>query len=204
MPRPRSLTPTQIATAALAVVDADGLDALSMRAVAGELGVGTMSLYRYVADRTELEQLVVDQVLAAVDLTAPAHRPWREQVAELALRLRSAVRAHPATIPLLLARRHASPGSLQWIEATLQVLTGAGFTGEQRVVAQRTLVGYVLGALQNEYYGPLAGAGTAAMAALSPEAYPHLTATAQDARQLDPDDEFRRGLDAVLRGLQPP
>lgn len=203
MPRPRSLTTTGIATAALVVVDRDGLDALSMRTVAAELGMGTMSLYRYVADRSQLEELVVDQVLDGVDLTSPARASWRTQVAQLVQRLRTAVREHPATIPLLLARRHASVASLRWIEATLRALTSGGFTSKQRVVAQRTLLSYVLGALQNEYYSPLGGAGTAAMAALSVEEYPHLAATAAQARQLDPDEEFRRGLDVVLRGLGP-
>lgn len=83
MPRPRSLTSTRIATAAIAVVDRDGLDALSMRTVAGELGMGTMSLYRYVADRAELEQLVVDEVLARIDLTTSARASWRTQVIQL-------------------------------------------------------------------------------------------------------------------------
>src|SRR5438477_8989130 len=54
MPRPRSVTPERIARAALAVIDRDGLEGLSMRAVGQELGMGTMSLYRYVPDRGAL------------------------------------------------------------------------------------------------------------------------------------------------------
>ena len=75
MPRPRSLTPDQIAAAALAVIDRDGLDALSMRTVARQLGIGAMSLYRYVTDRDQLEDLVVDLVLGAVDISLPSIRP---------------------------------------------------------------------------------------------------------------------------------
>ncbi|MFD0664655.1 TetR/AcrR family transcriptional regulator [Thermocatellispora tengchongensis] len=75
MPRPRSLTETEIAAAALAVIDRDGLDALSMRAVAKQLGTGTMSLYRYVEDRAQLETLVVDLVLGSVDYTLPPRAP---------------------------------------------------------------------------------------------------------------------------------
>src|SRR5216684_1301253 len=77
MPRPRSFTHSRIATAALAVVDRDGLGALSMRTVAGELGMGTMSLYRYVQDREELERLVVDVVIGTVDAGPPARESWR-------------------------------------------------------------------------------------------------------------------------------
>ncbi|MYR02034.1 helix-turn-helix domain-containing protein, partial [Streptomyces sp. SID6139] len=71
MPRPRSLSHDQLAAAALTVLDRDGLAALSMRAVAKELGMSTMALYRYVRDRDELELLVVEFVLAAVDTGAP-------------------------------------------------------------------------------------------------------------------------------------
>lgn len=202
MPRPRSLTPARLATAALAVIDREGLDALTMRTVAGELGMATMSVYRYVADRAELEALVVDHVLAEVDVSPP-DGDWRVQIATLLARLRGAVTSHPGTVPLLLRHRHSSPASLRWIEATLGVLTSAGFRGRDRVVAQRTVVSFLLGVLQNEYYGPLSGTGTATMARLSTEDYPLLAETAAEARTLAADEEFRRGLDVVLRGLAP-
>ena len=200
VPRPRSLTTEAIAAAALAVLDRDGLPALTMRAVAAELGMGTMSLYRYVADRDELEVLVVDQVLAGIELTPPRGR-WQAQVTALLGRMRDAVRAHPATVPLLMRHRHASAASTRWIEATLAVLTKAGFSGRDRVIAQRTITNYLLGALQAEHYSPLSGGGTAAMAALSRDEFPRLAETAADARRVSADEEFRRGLDVVLRGL---
>jgi AcrR family transcriptional regulator len=202
VPRPRSLTPARIATATLAVIDRDGLPALTMRTVARELGMATMSLYRYVADRDELEALVVDHVLAEVDTSQPAGE-WREQVAELLGRLRDVVRAHPGTVPLLVRHRHSAPSSTRWIEAMLTALTAAGFRGADRVVAQRTLVSFLLGALESEYHGPLSGAGTAAMAGLSTADYPILAQTAAAAARIPPDEEFRRGLEIVLRGLVP-
>lgn len=202
MPRPRSLTPDRLATAALAVIDRDGLDALTMRTMARELGMATMSVYRYVADRAELEALVVDHVLAAVDVAPPAG-DWRAAITTLVVRLRAAVVEHPGTVPLLLRHRHSSPASLRWIEATLTVLTAAGFRGLDRVIAQRTVVSFLLGALQNDYYGPLSGAGTAAMARLSTADFPLLAQTAAAARSLAADEELRRGLDVVLRGLVP-
>lgn len=202
MPRPRSLTPARLATAALAVIDREGLDALTMRTVAGELGMATMSVYRYVADRAELEALVVDHVLAGVDVSPP-DGDWRARLATLLARLRAAVTSHAGTVPLLLAHRHSSTASLRWIEATLTVLTAAGFRGRDRVVAQRTVVTFLLGVLQNEYYGPLSGPGTAAMARLSTEDYPLLAETAAEAGTLAADEEFRRGLDIVLRSLAP-
>ncbi|OLF13348.1 TetR/AcrR family transcriptional regulator [Actinophytocola xanthii] len=200
MPRPRSLTRPGIAAAALAVIDRAGLAALTMRSVAGELGVATMSLYRYVADREELEALVVEHVLAGVDLSVPPG-DWRDQVTVLLERVREAVCEHRHVVPLLVRHRHAVPASLSWIEAMLTVLDGAGFTGRRRVLAQRTLVSFVIGVLQNEYHGPLAGAGTAAMAELSTADFPLLAETAAQARGVSAEEEFHEGLRIVLRGL---
>ncbi|MFL6122375.1 TetR/AcrR family transcriptional regulator [Actinophytocola sp.] len=201
MPRPRSLTADRLVTATLAVLDRDGPDALTMRAVAKELGMATMSLYRYVSDKDELEVLVVDHVLSAVDLAVPPG-DWRERITEVLTRVREAVVTHTATVPLLLRHRHAVPASLVQIEAMLAILTEAGFTGERRVIAQRTIVAYFLGTLQNEHFGPLAGAGTAAMAAQ--ERLPLLAETAATARGIGADAEFRGGLEIVLRGLSHP
>jgi AcrR family transcriptional regulator len=198
VPRPRSLTPDRLAAATLAVIDRDGLDALTMRAVAKELGMATMSLYRYVTDKDELETLVVDHVLSGVNPAVPPG-DWRERVTELLSRMRKEVLAHSAVVPLLLRHRHSVSSSLVLIEATLAILTDAGFTGERRVIAQRTIVAYLFGMLQNEHYGPLSGAGTAIMAAQ--EQFPLLAETAAQAREVAGDTEFHKGLAVVLRGL---
>ncbi|MFQ6330461.1 TetR/AcrR family transcriptional regulator C-terminal domain-containing protein [Nocardia sp. CWNU-33] len=203
MPRPRSLTPGAIAAAALAVIDRDGLPALTMRAVAKELHMATMALYRYVPDRDGLEALVVDEIFQAIDASPPPGPNWRDRVAALLARVRDAAATHPDAVPLLLQHRQSSAGSLAWIEAMLEVLTDAGFTGRERVIAQRTLIGFLLGFLQNAHYASLEGTGTAAMADLAPDDYPHLSRTAIDAQTVSAADEFRGGLEIVLRGLAP-
>jgi AcrR family transcriptional regulator len=202
MPRPRSLTPADIAAAALQVIDRDGLAALSMRTVATELGTGTMSLYRYVRDREALERLVVDQVLATVETDLAPRTPWNQQIAHLAERMRNAVGAHPSIVPLLMLHRHASHEVKRYAEAFLKALTEGGFAGEQRVIALRTLVSYLNGALQAQHLGPLDGPGTDAMAQLPGNAYPLLSATARAAQRLGPDKEFRSGIAIVLHGLE--
>lgn len=201
MPRPRSLTLDGIAAAALAVIDRNGLGALTMRAVAGELGTGVMSLYRYVDDREQLERLVVDLVLRAVDLDLPPGAPWDEAVVALAERVRLAVGAHAAVVPLLVAHRHSVEGSRRFGETMLGQLTRGGFSGEQRVIAFRVLLSYVLGALQYQHLGPISGAGTEVLTRLPLAEYPLLSETARDARNLSPGEEFRQGLNVILRGL---
>ena len=136
MPRPRSLTRAAIAEAALAVIEADGLRGLTMRGVAGELGVGTMSLYRYVEHREELESWVVDLVLATVDTNVSRRIGWKKRLATLAVRAHDAIEAHPEVVPLLLTRRHASDGSLRWGEAMLGALADGGFEGEERALSR--------------------------------------------------------------------
>ncbi|WP_447005509.1 TetR/AcrR family transcriptional regulator [Saccharothrix isguenensis] len=203
MPRPKSLTPAALATATLAVLDRDGLAALSMRAVAAELGVGTMSLYRYVADRDELEALAVEHVLSRVDVEPPKKALWDKQVAVLVERVRAAIGRHPNAVPLTMAHRHRCPTVLRWSEAVLGVLTRAGFTGEERVIALRAVLGYLIGSTEMEHRGPLVGSGTDAMSGMA-EKYPLLVETAGVAKGIPSDVEFRRGLEVVLSGLRRP
>jgi AcrR family transcriptional regulator len=202
MPRRRSLTQDQPASAALTVIDRDGLAGLSMRAVAQELGMSTMGLYRYVQDREELERLVVELVLSAVDTEPPdPGTAWRERIEILVGRLRDAVGAHPEVVPLTIAHRHHSLGVLRWSEAVLSVLGDAGVEGEPRVVALRGLLSYVIGAIQLEHLGALSGPGTAAIAELPPGTFPLMAETARHARNVGPDREFEGGLALLLDGL---
>ncbi len=205
MPRPRSLTPAVLAEAALAVIERSGPSGLSMRAVADELGMGTMSLYRYVQSREQFEALVVDHVLdpaqGGADLDVGGAKSWTDKATELARRAHAVASAHPALTPLLLAHRHASIHSLRWGEALLGVLAEAGFAGERRTIAFRTIVAYVFGAAQLQQLGPLGGKGTAAIAALPREDFPLLAETARNARKIPRDAEFLGGLKLVLRGV---
>ena len=201
MPRPKSLDLDDIARAALDVLSREGLSALSMRAVALELGVGTMSLYRYVRDREHLERLVVDRVLAAVDTETSAKMSWMQRIHHLCERVRAAVAQQPAAVPLLLIHRHRSQQSMRWGEAVLSVLTDAGLRGKRRVIAFRALLSYVIGAISVEQLSPLEGAGTRALAELSTAEYSRLAETARQAQRIDSETEFRQGLGLLLRGL---
>jgi AcrR family transcriptional regulator len=202
MPRPRSLTDTDIAYAAIAVIDRDGLIGLNMRAVAAELNIATMSIYRYVASREQLEELIVAVLFSEVDLTPPRRSTWRTQIAALVERVRDKVRAHPEVIPLGLPHRQTSAPSLRLSETVFGILARAGFTASQRELGNRTLVMYLLGSLQLEHYGRLSGAGAAQMANLSREEYPMLWASTHRSRSLTSDQEFRQGLEVVLDGLE--
>ncbi|GAA0982758.1 TetR/AcrR family transcriptional regulator C-terminal domain-containing protein [Acrocarpospora macrocephala] len=202
MPRPRSLTPAQLASAALHVIDHDGLAGLSMRAVAQQVGMSTMAIYRYVDDRDELEQHVIELVLGAVDTTPPTtDRPWPERIEIMANRVRDIVGAHPGVVPLIIAHRHRSTRLLRWSETVVGILTEAGLTDRERVIGLRSLLAYIVGAIQLEHHGPLAGPGTQAIADLPPTEFPHMSETARHARTVNTDEEFRGGLTNLLRGM---
>jgi len=156
--------------------------------------VSTMALYRYVDDREELERLVVELVLGAVDTeSAP--------IEVMVGRLRDAVGAHPAVVPLTVAHRHASRSVLRWSEAVLGILAEAGIEGGRRVIALRGLLGYVIGAIQLEHLGPLSGEEAVVIAELPADEFPYMAETARQARKVGVDEEFFGGLDALLRGL---
>jgi AcrR family transcriptional regulator len=201
MPRPRSLTPEQIAAAALAVLDRDGLGGLNMRAVAHELGMSAMGLYRYVHDREELEGLIVERVLGAVDPSPPVSGTWQERTTVMVDRVRHAVGAHPAVIALTMTHRHRSPAILRWSETVAGILAEAVTDERRRVVALRGLLSYLIGAIQLEHLGPLSGPGTVAIAGLDPAAFPNMRAVATEARQVGPDEEFHGGLAMLLSGM---
>lgn len=84
----------------------------------------------------------------------------------------------------------------------MSILTEAGFTGRQRDVANRSLMVYLIGSIQFEYFGQLSDTGTAMMDKLSGDEYPLLVETAQQKRLLTANQEFRKGLDIVLDGLE--
>jgi ABC-type dipeptide/oligopeptide/nickel transport system permease component len=88
------------------------------------------------------------------------------------------------------------------IQLALAILTEAGFTGEQRVIALRGLLGYVIGAIQLEHLGSLSGEGTVVISALPPDEFPYMAETARQAQNVSADQEFIGGLTVLLRGLR--
>lgn len=201
MSRPRSLSSSQIAETALAIVDRDGLEGLSMRSVSASLGVTAMSLYRYVEGREQIERLVVNRVLDQVSLELEEGASWRDRLSTVCCRVRGVVAAHAEILPLLLVHRQSTEGTHRIAEVLLIALTDAGFEGENRVVAFRGLISYVIGALQTEHLAALANEGTRVIAELPAARFPILSATAKVAQTIAAEREFAEGLDIYLDGL---
>lgn len=153
----RGLSLDRIITATLELVDEQGIGAATMRAVSSRLGVRSMSLYRYVQDRDELYDAVVERIVNELaDDPEVELRPvdgWRPYLAGIARGVRRYARAHPHAFPLVATRPPTAPWvnpplrSLRWVEAMLTGLAAEGFSDEQVLFTYRTFNSFLLGYL---------------------------------------------------------
>ena len=153
----RGLSLDRIVTVTLELMDEQGIGAATMRAVSSRLGVRSMSLYRYVQDRDELFDAVVERIVGELaDDPEVQLRPvdgWRPYLAGMAHGVRRYARAHPHAFPLVATRPPAAPWvnpplrSLRWVEAMLTGLAQEGFSDEQVLFTYRTFNSFLLGYL---------------------------------------------------------
>jgi AcrR family transcriptional regulator len=128
----------RIAETALRIADEEGLDAVTMRRVATELGAGTMTLYHYVRNKDELAALMDDAIMA--ELLVPEDElaeGWREGMAQIARRSYDAFRRHPWVFELNDESSQGAPNALRHVEQSLLVAsrTGLDFPGQLELVA---------------------------------------------------------------------
>jgi AcrR family transcriptional regulator len=132
------------------VLDAEGLDAVTLRRVASELGVGAASLYQYVEGKDELVELLLDHVMGEVEVDdLPDERPWQEQLKELIRRSRAVFARHGDIAHASLGRVPSGPNALRTIEAMLAILRRSELP-DQVVAYAGDLVGLLVGAAAYE------------------------------------------------------
>jgi AcrR family transcriptional regulator len=134
----RALTRERVVTEALALISADGAESLSMRGLAARLGVVPGALYRHVRSKEQLQDLILDGVLAEIDCQADQSQTWNEQVTILAGRLRTVLEDHPGIAGLLKTRDLISPHSLALAEAFLKPLHAAGLPAARASTTTRS------------------------------------------------------------------
>jgi TetR/AcrR family transcriptional regulator, tetracycline repressor protein len=204
----------RILAAALRLMDEQGLDALSMRRLAAELGVEAMSLYYHVPGKAALLEGLAERVLAEVRLprdgadgsTESSDQDGLAAVCEVARALRANALAHPNAIPLLGSLGLGSPAARRHTEDVLERLGAAGFEPQAAFTTFLLLRSYVLGYVLWEVRHaearaagviPPTEAGTLEAADL-----PHLAPIATFITTFDNDAEFERGLDVLVAGLE--
>lgn len=212
--RKPGMTVDRIVAAAIAIADADGLDAVSMRRVADALGVGTMSLYRYLPGKAELHELMLDAAMGETGPPGADPRGWRESLAEVARLSLAGYRRHPWLLEASLSRGLVGPNQAAVLDRFLTILDGTGLTNGQRMAVVGLVVSYVRGRARQltettraeqrsgmsdgrfwQEFAPLLAPH------LDATRFPSLATVWQDA-ELTWEDEFEFGLQRVLDGIE--
>jgi TetR/AcrR family tetracycline transcriptional repressor len=212
-PAPRTpLSREAIADAALRVLDRHGLDGLSMRRVAGELGTGPGSLYWHVQNKEELLELLADRVMTEIELPPPDPSRWQEQVKELGRVTRQVMGSHRDAARITLGRVPVGPNLVRFAEWLLDLLRSAGVP-DQAAAYAGDLFGLYVGAFAFEESLGFAPAGESMpieqavgmlrdyFASLPAERFPNVVALADLLVAGGPDERFEFGLDVLVGGI---
>jgi AcrR family transcriptional regulator len=203
-----------IVTTAIQLLDAEGLGALSMRRIAGQLGTGAASLYWHVGSKDGLLDLVFDKIVGEVTVPDPDPPRWREQVREIARAQRAVSLRHPYAVQLSIGRIPMGPNALRYSERTLAILRAGGLPPRLAVQGSHLLIATVNGftldetgvggpdpALARPASAPAADAASRYLAALPPQRFPNLVALSNEFSYADPDERFELLVDIFVDGL---
>jgi AcrR family transcriptional regulator len=200
------LTRDAIVRAAVEVIEHDGVNALSMRRVASELGVAVMSLYNHVPNKSALLQGVAEYVIDTLELDATPDSDWKAEARALVRAFRTAAHDHPRCMTVVFTNMVEISIGLRPAERALAVATAAGFDERTGVRIMRALLAYALGAQIRDLGTakrldqlPDDPAGT--FAALDPERFPHVVASAKEMAEYDPEADFEFGLELLISAV---
>lgn len=204
-PRPQ-LSRDVVVAAALKVIEEGGGHALTMRRVAHQIGVSASSLYGYVANKEELVQLVLEQIIEEIPTSAPAG-DWQDMMRQFGREMLGVFMRHPGVAGLTLGRVPFGPSMLPGVERMLGVLRSAGIPDQVAAFAGDLGSLYVGAFAHEQDVTPLAAhADFAAQAAawlrsLPPGEFPNTVALADKLVAGTAEDRFEWGLDVIVRGL---
>ena len=212
-PNRATLTPLTVVEEALALADAEGLEAVTIRKLAKELGVTPMALYWHFRSKEELLDGMAARIFEKVDLSVDASARWQEQIRALLKSMVGVLRAHPSTAILLSTRTASSEGSLRATEVMLDILGRGGFSPTEATQIARhalstatNLVSGEPGVFTREESGEMIDTRRRArlfLESLPPEHYPRLVEAATPLSEgMDPDAYFTFGLDLLLAGIE--
>lgn len=204
------VTRDRAVAAAIAIADAEGLDALTMRRLARELGVEAMSLYHHVANKDDILDGMVEAVFAEIELPPP-DTDWTTAMMIRARSARTALTSHRWSLAVMESRRSPGPNTLRHHDAVLGACRAAGFSIEMAAHAFSLIDSYLYGFVLQEINLPfehgadLADAVEAIMPPDMADTYPHLAElTVEHVLQVGYNyaDEFDFGLELVLDALR--
>jgi len=199
MSRPGHLSREKIASAALRIADSEGFAAVSMRRIAQELGVGTMSLYYYVKTKAQLIA-VMDDALMAEAVVPALPNAWREALTAIAIHTRDLFMRHPWALSSM---QSAPPGinAMRHMEQCLQALSGTEMTTQEKLTLLALLDDFVFGYALRETAVDHDVDASSARKQLATGAFPQLTKAFGKKRVLSMPNRFTLGLKALLDGF---
>jgi AcrR family transcriptional regulator len=206
----------EIGAAAVAIADAEGLDAVSMKSVASAVGFTTMSLYRYVDSKDELYAVMLDVAYGPPGLRYAADEGWRERIARWSRAITDRRMSHPWSTEAPQTSPPLTPNSIAWMESGLEALEDAPLTNQQRLSSMLAIDGWaqnhVRQALQMGLVGPIDPEGPQGAylqlisQLIDPASFPHLATAGPEALDDDDEDffaeEFAHGLSLLLDGIE--
>ncbi len=217
-PAKERLTRDRVVEAALRIMDEEGLDAVSMRRVAREVGVEAMSLYHHVRDKEDLLDAICSRVMQEFRFP-DEDRPWIDVARDGAREWRRVLRDHPNVMALWADRQRPMTDleALMPMEFALRVIGRAGVDERESVQVFNVIGGYIMGVVMMEVgamfsagtsrgdqtvdlHGKLTGADVAAL--LPADRLPCLVASLPHLADCDPDEQFEFGLELLLAGVQ--
>lgn len=209
----RALSETEILDAALALLDAGGPEAASIRRIAAAVGVAPNAVYTYFPEKAAVSRALVERLLGEVDRAVTGGRGgWQDRIEALSLEMRARLVAHPGAVPLVLATPMDGPHALVLGERLLDLFAEAGLRGDDGARAAYAVIVYVLGAIALEAADvPHVGAlppeaeriavRQQAFAAIPPERFPRSAAAGEVMGAWVGTGQFVWGLRRVLAGL---
>jgi TetR/AcrR family transcriptional regulator, tetracycline repressor protein len=209
MPRMSSspLTRERILRVALRMIDANGLSSLSMRKLGAKLGVEGTALYHHYPSKDSIIDAVIAQVMEDVDL-AIDEASWVRRLRRILQSQRQTMLAHPNLVPAMATHPFSSMETARLSETILEVLAGAGLEDETALHGYQTLRAYVIGYAITETSGLLAASvGSNSQRRLdarelASHGLTRLVSIIPTAAAYDHDEDFTRGLEAIMTGLQ--
>lgn len=207
----------KIATLAIRIADAEGLEAVSIRRVAAELGAGVASLYRYVANKQDLLELMAENALGEGRMPRPSGN-WRADLRKVARLCRATYLRHPWMLTVSGFRMLSGTNLVRWVEFTLSAIDGCGLDIDGMLVLSNTLFAYARGYAASEIGEREASARSgmnrfewmmqhaeSIRYIFESERFPHFNRIVRDAatphREAMEERGFRDGLECLLDGF---
>jgi AcrR family transcriptional regulator len=206
------LSKATVTDRALKLADADGLEALTIRKLAQDLGVTPMALYWHFRSKEDLLEGVAEQIWSEIDVPVDPSVPWPDQLQGGLESLIGVLRAHPAAPQLLLEHEKRNEPALRATEAALEILRSAGFDAQHASeIARSTLwTGIMLVMSESGYHPELSQDERAEwqrrsqieLAMLPAATYPRLVECAAPMADCDPEFHYRLGVELFIAGVK--